>query len=429
MVELIKELFPICRSITGNGVRATLDILARYIPLKKHEIPSGTRVADWTIPPEWNITDAWIKNRSGHRIIDFNASNLHVVGYSKPIHDWISLEELKSHLFSLPEYPDWIPYRTSFYTDNWGFCLTHNQLQSLYDPEYEVCIKSSLKPGHLTYGEFYLSGECTDEVLVSCHVCHPSLCNDNLSGIAVSVFLAKFLQEQRCRHSYRFLYIPATIGAISWLALNQEACTHIRHGLTLACLGDENKITYKKTFHGDSEIDRVAAYVLEHSGKEYEIAEFFPFGYDERQYNSPGYRLAVGSLMRGRHGLFPQYHTSADNLDYIKTAQLEESLNISKTIFVLLDNNRSYINLSPYGEPQLTKHGLHRPIASEVDPTTFEHAMLWVLNLSDGQHSLLDIAERSRISFSIVRQAAERLQRRNLLKETTIKPPVEQTTR
>ena len=307
MYALVSELYPICRSITGDGVRDTLRRIGTHVPLEISEVPSGTQVFDWTIPREWNIRDAFIKNSRGERIVDFKRSNLHVLNYSTPVHARLSLQELRPHLFSIEQHPTWIPYRTSYYAENWGFCVSHDQLQSLTDDEYEVCIDSSLSDGSLTYGEYYLPGETTDEVLVSCHVCHPSLCNDNLSGISVATFLASEVARRPRRYWYRFLFIPGTIGAITWLARNKDRASRIQHGLVLTCVGDPGGFHYKRSRQGHAEIDRVVEHVLRHEGVSHEVLDFSPYGYDERQYCSPGFNLAVGCLMRSVSGQFPEY--------------------------------------------------------------------------------------------------------------------------
>jgi len=281
--KLIEELYPICRSITGDGFRESMQILRKHIPLELHEVPTGTQVFDWVVPKEWNIRDAYIKNAKGERIVDFQESNLHILNYSVPVNKKITLAELKEHLFSIPEHEDWIPYRTSYYKENWGFCVSQRVMNSLQDDEYEVFIDSSLEDGCLTYGEYFIKGEIEDEFLISCHSCHPSLCNDNLSGMSVSTYLAKYLSEQKLRYSYRFLFIPGTIGSITWLSQNEERVSRIKHGLVMACVGDPGKMHYKKTKHGDTEIDRVVTHVLKYSGDDYEIMEFSPYGYDERQ--------------------------------------------------------------------------------------------------------------------------------------------------
>jgi len=413
MYELIRELYPICRSLTGDGVRKTLRILSRYVPLEIHEVPSGTPVFDWTVPREWNLRAAWIASCDGRRVVDARDSNLHVVSYSTPVRQRVSREELRAHLHSLPERPDWIPYRTSYYHESWGFCVTQRQLASLTDPEYDVCIDSTLAPGSLCYGEWLLRGRSAREILISVHVCHPSLCNDNLSGIAVSALLAQKLRERE--YSYRFLFVPGTIGSIAWLSRNAENARRIAHGLTLVCLGDSSPFTYKRTLRGNTEIDRAATLALRESGFAHELIDYLPFGYDERQYNSPGFRLAVGSLMRARHGRFPEYHTSADDLGFVAPARLQESLDVCSAILDVLDGNRVYRNTSPFGEPQLGRRGLYRAMGGEPDVADLELAMLWLLALSDGRHSLLDIAARSGLRFGLVQRAAERLNAHGLL--------------
>jgi aminopeptidase-like protein len=279
LYQLVEELYPICRSITGDGVRKTLGILSRYAPLEVHEVPSGTPVLDWTVPNEWNIRDAYIADTQGRRIVDFRAHNLHVLNYSTPIERRVTREELDKHLYSLPDQANLIPYRTSYYAENWGFCLSHAQRQTLTDAEYDVCIDSTLAPGHLTYGEVVLPGETEAEILISAHVCHPSLADDNNSGLAIAALLARaFAAKQGRRHTLRFLFAPGTIGAITWLARNHARAHLIKHGLTLTCLGDHNPFTYKKTVFGDAEIDRAVAHVLAHSGYPHQIIEFFPYG-------------------------------------------------------------------------------------------------------------------------------------------------------
>ncbi len=420
MYGLIEELYPICRSITGEGVRDTLRILQRHIPLEIQEVPSGTQVFDWTVPKEWNIHDAYVKDFKGKRIIDFQQSNLHVVSYSHPIHARMRLAELTSHLYSLPDRPDWIPYRTSYYNEDWGFCLSHRQLEQLADEEYEVCIDSTLTDGALTYGECFIAGSSTDEVLISCHICHPSLCNDNLSGIAVATYLAAHVAglAQR-RYSYRFLFIPGTIGSITWLARNETNVRHIRHGLVVTCVGDGGGFTYKKSRRGNAEIDRVMAQVFRHCGKDYVMQDFFPYGYDERQYCSPGFDLPVGCLMRSPHGSFPEYHTSADNLDFVQPQYVQESLELYQEVVEVLEHNRRYVSLNPKCEPQLGRRGLYSAIGGDSDAAKKQLTMLWVLNLADGNHSLLAMAERARIPFGQVREMVQILERHGLLREAT----------
>jgi aminopeptidase-like protein len=414
MVALAERLFPICRSLTGDGVRETLAILREQIPLEVREVASGTPVLDWSVPREWNITDAWIAAPSGERVADFGDSNLHVVGYSTPIHERLSLAELRPHLHTLPDRPDWIPYRTSYWHETWGFCLPHARLEELEEGEYEVYIDATLENGHLTYGELVLEGETDGEALVSTHVCHPSLANDNLSGMVVATALAARLAKARRRLSYRFLFVPGTIGPITWLAHNEEGLGHVRAGLVLTLLGGPGRFVYKRSRRGDTPADRAAAYVLGDGG---EVRDFEPIGYDERQYCSPGFDLPVGRLTRTPHGEFPEYHTSADDLSLLGSQQLEEALDTVEAIVNVLDRDATYVNLSPKGEPQLGRRGLFASLGGATDGRAREHALLWVLSLSDGRHSLLDVAERSGLPFAAVRSAADALLEHGLLAE------------
>ncbi len=417
MHDRMRSLFPICRSITGDGVRETLRRIGGEIPLKIVEVPTGTAVFDWTVPKEWNIRGAWILDPAGRRIVDFRDSNLHVVGYSIPVRRRISKGELEKHLHSDPEHPDWIPYRTSYYREDWGFCLADRQRRSLPEGEYEICIDSTLEPGSLTYGECFIRGAEENEVLVSVHVCHPSLGNDNLSGITVAVSLARILAAAPRRRSYRFLFIPGTIGSITWLARNEERAARIRHGLVLAGVGDPGAATYKRSRRGDASIDRAVAHVLRTSGRPHEIRAFSPYGYDERQYGSPGFDLPVGCLMRTPFGEYPQYHTSADDLDFVRPEALEDSLRVCLETFEILEGDRTYLNLSPKCEPQLGRRGLYGSIGGSPDGGDDRMALLWTLNLSDGRHSLLEIGERSGMPFASIAHAAERLVEAGLLRE------------
>lgn len=410
------ELYPICRSITGSGIRETLERIQAIIPLEISAVKTGTKVFDWEVPKEWTIRDAYIKDDSGARVVDFQKHNLHVLNYSLPVRARMPLSELRPHLFTLSEYPDLIPYRTSYYKPEWGFCLAQNQLLAMKEGEYEVVIDSSLSDGFLTYGECFLPGKTSNEVLISVHACHPSLANDNLSGLTVAVFLASLLSKiERC-YSYRFLFIPGTIGSITWLATNTDTVKRVRHGLVLTCIGDSGGFHYKKSRQGAAEIDRVMSHVLKHCGESVEVLEFSPYGYDERQYCSPGFDLPVGCLMRSVWGTFPEYHTSADNLDFIRPLQLARSLRVCATAIDVLERDRIYVNQNPCCEPQLGKRGLYRSAGgNSIEKET--HARLWVLNLSDGEHSLLDVAERSGLPFSQVQEAAKVLCDAGLLAE------------
>jgi aminopeptidase-like protein len=417
MHAFMADLFPICRSITGDGVRETLRRMAERIPLVIEEVPTGTPVFDWTIPREWNIRDAYVKDAAGRRVIDFRASNLHVVGYSVPVQARLPLAELRDHLFALTDHPDWIPYKTSYYEESWGFCLAQSTLDTLEDGEYEVCIDSTLEDGSLTYGECYLPGETDAEVLISAHACHPSLCNDNLSGVALATFLAQTLADQPRRLSYRFVFVPGTIGAIAWLHRNQDRVSAIEHGLVLTCVGDPGRPTYKRSRRGEAVIDRAVAHVLRHSGEDYELQDFTPYGYDERQYCSPAFDLPVGCFMRTPWGRFPEYHTSADDLDLVRPSALADSFRTVLAVLSILDADARYENLNPAGEPQLGRRGLYRTIGGRKDESEVELALLWVLNFSDGNHTLLDIAERSGLEFDAIRAAADALLEHDLLRE------------
>jgi aminopeptidase-like protein len=415
MHSLAGELYPVCRSITGDGVRATLRRLADEIPLETREVPSGTEVFDWTVPEEWNIRGGWIKDPRGNTIVDFADHNLHVLGYSTPIHEKVSLTELKTHLFSLPEQPELIPYRTSYYRKNWGFCVPHRVVESLEDGEYEVFIDSDFKQGSLSYGELVLPGATSEEVLISTHVCHPSLANDNLAGNAVVVALAKHLMGIERRLTYRFLFIPGTIGSITWLALNEDKTANIKHGLVITCAGDSGRVTYKETRDGDAPIDRAMRHVLKTSGDDHRIAPFHPYGYDERQYSSPGFGLAVGGLMRSQHGTFPEYHTSADNLDFIKPDKMADTLDKAIQAIEILEHNARHHNLKPKCEPRLGKYGLYGGGGGQRTGDFDELALLWVLNQSDGTKDLLAIAEKANMPFRKILTAARALEGAGLL--------------
>lgn len=416
MYGLMEKLYPICRSITGNGVRQTLAEIKNHIDLQIHEISTNTQVFDWTIPKEWNITDAYIADSNGNKIIDFKKSNLHVVSYSIPIRKRMRLAELKSHIHTIPNLPNTIPYLTSYYKEDWGFCMSHNDFLNLKDEEYEVVIDSTLENGSLTYGEFFIPGSMSDEILVSCYVCHPSMCNDNLSGVVLTTMLAKELSKVQTNYSFRFLFIPETIGAIAWLSINENNLSKIKHGLVATCLGDPGVSTYKRTKHGKAEIDRTVEFVLKNSGTDYHILDFFPTGSDERQFCSPGINLNMGSLMRTPYGRFTEYHTSDDNLKFVQPQYLEDSyLKYLETIFIL-ENNKKYLNLNPKGEPQLGKRGLYRQLGGQKSKLDSESAMFWILSFSDGTHDLINISEKSGLEFEVLVEVAQKLEKNNLLK-------------
>jgi len=435
MYDMIVKLYPICRSITGDGVRKTLDIISEQIPLEKYEITTGTEVFDWTIPKEWNIKDAYVKKSNGEKIINFQKSNLHVLNYSVPVHKTVSLSELKDHLFTLPNQPELIPYRTSYYHENWGFCIPYNQFLQLEEDEYEVIIDSTLEDGSLSYGEYFVKGESDDEVLFSCYTCHPSMCNDNLSGVVLLTFLAKHLKNLSLQYSYRFLFIPETIGAIAWLCRNEHNIKKIKHGLVATCVGDPGILSYKKSRRGNTEIDQTVIDVLKNSGDDYKIMDYEPIGSDERQFCSPGFNLPVGTLQRTSPPNFPEYHTSADNTSFVQPKYLADSFSKYFKVILKLEenfgkfysknneeelpeidskNDQVFLNLSPKCEPKLDKTGLFRKIGGEKynDALT----ILWVLNYSDGKHSLRHISLRSGIDFKQIKQTAKLLHEKKLLK-------------
>ena len=405
--SLVRELFPINRSLTGAGVRESLNILRRYIKLDVNEVESGTPVLDWHVPMEWNIRRGTIRSLDGKCLVDFAENNLHVLGYSKPVQGEFSRAELAQHVYTLPDQPDLIPYRTGYYADDWGFCLTHNLWQTMTDEFYRVEIDSDISPGSMTYGELFLPGEASDEVLISCHICHPSLANDNLSGIAIATALAMRQAQRKRRLGYRFLFLPATIGAVTWLARNEATLENIKHGVVLTGLGDGGSFHYKQSRKGAT-IDRAVAHVLRHSGQTHEIMTFSPYGYDERQFCSPGFNLPVGCLMRSVHGTFPEYHTSADNLEFVTPDALGQSYSILETVLDLLDGNVTYLRLDGRGEPQLGRRGLYRAIAGQREAGgATQMDLLWFLNLADGHHNLLDMAIRADVPFARLEVAAQ----------------------
>ncbi len=409
----MERLYPICRSITGDGVRQTLGIIAESVPLRCVGVASGTEAHDWTVNDEWNVRDAYIADTSGRRVVDFGEHTLHLVSYSVPVRARMTLDELRPHLHTLPDHPDWIPYRTTYYHRTWGFCLTQRRLDELDDGPYDVVVDSTLEPGELTYGELVIPGDSEEEVLLSAHLCHPSLANDNLSGIAVATELARTLAAlPRRRWTYRLLFAPGTIGSITWLARNPQAASKVRHGLVLTGLGGPGPLVYKRTRHADRAIDRAAVHVVTRHGGE--VRDYSPYGYDERQYNSLGFDLAVGRLTRTPHGEYPEYHTSADDLDYVKDDELLAAYAAAVEILDVLENDAAYTNLSPYGEPQLGKRGLY-PTMGGKSASDVVMAMLWTLAYSDGATTLLEVADRADLGFAAIRDAAERLEGAGLL--------------
>ncbi|MDF3156513.1 DUF4910 domain-containing protein [Mesorhizobium sp. XAP10] len=411
---LAERLFPICRSITGDGVRRTLDILSGHIDLERHEVPTGTQVLDWTVPREWNIRSASITGPDGQTVVDFADSNLHIVNYSVPFTGILPLNELKAHIHTLPEQPQVIPYRTCYYAPTWGFCMAYDRVAKMPDGLYRVEIDAELKDGSLTYGEYLHCGRTEREFLLSAHICHPSLANDNCSGLALLATLAKSLKARKTRYSYRFLFAPGTIGSITWLTRNEDRTHLIDHGLVLSCVGDAGSPAYKRSRRGEAFIDRAMAHVLRREAGA-KLMDFSPFGYDERQYCSPGFNLPVGMFQRSVHGTFPEYHTSADNLDFIKPEYLEDSFRILTDVIDIVEDDWTPLSLCPKGEPQLGRRGLYPALGGQASSGATSMSLLWVLNLADGQHSLLSMAERSGLPFRELAAAARLLSDHGLL--------------
>jgi aminopeptidase-like protein len=412
---LIRELYPICRSITGDGVRRTLDRLGEVVPMARFEVPTGTCVFDWEIPREWNVREAWIKGPDGRKVVDFADHSLHLVSYSVPFKGRLALEDLRRHLHSIPEHPDWIPYRTSYYDEYWGFCLRHTDLEALSPGEYEVLVDTTLEAGSLSYAEALIPGRSAREVLVYTHTCHPSLANDNLTGMSVAALLARSLQAREPELSWRFVFGPGTIGSLAWLSSNLAELSRIEHGLVVGLLGDPGPLTYKASRRGDAVVDRAARYLLPQRVPTARLVDFEPYGYDERQFCSPGFDLPVGRLTRSPNGTYPEYHSSADNPELVGAKFLAESIGVLLELFELLDRNRRCLNLKPFGEPRLGKRGLYGSLGGRA-PGELQQAMLWVLNSSDGETDLLATAQRSGLAFRDIELAASMLEKTDLLR-------------
>ncbi len=416
--ELMTRLYPMARSLTGDGVRATLAILRETIPLTVHEIPSGTAVLDWTVPDEWNLRRATLTAPDGSVVADTDVHPLHVVGYSDPVDLRIERAALDAHLHSLPDRPDAIPYRTTYYHRAWGFCVNQRVRDSLGDGIYHARIDASLAPGALTYGELVVPGTTEQELLLSTHVCHPAMANDNASGIAVLAAVARaLLAGAPLRHTVRCLFIPGSLGAIAWLGTHREVVARIAGGLVLTGLGDRGPLRYKRSQRGDTPIDRAAELVLAERGADLasQVLDFSPYGYDERQFCSPGFDLAVGRLTRGVHGTYPEYHTSLDDLSFVDAGQLADAVDAVLAFVDVVERDRTFTNLAPYGEPQLGRRGLYTAVGGTMNSQSVEMGLLWVLNQSNGARSLVDIARRSGLPFDPIASAAEALETAGLL--------------
>jgi aminopeptidase-like protein len=417
MHELAERLYPLYRSITGDGLRESLRIISEQIPIVIKAVPSGTKVFDWLVPQEWKVREAWIRDSLGNDVVNFNDHNLHLVSYSRPVRQRMALPDLRPHLHANPKMPDAIPYRTGYYNEDWGFCLTQNALDQLDDGEYDVCVDTELFHGELNYGELLIPGIGDEEVLISCHCCHPSMANDNLSGMVVATELALRLLNQPLRYSYRFLFVPGTIGSIAWLASNEPLMPRVACGLVLACVGDPGPLTYKRTKRKNTLIDRAVESVFRSSCTGATIREFMPYGYDERQYGSPGINLPVGCLSRSTYGSFPEYHTSADDLTFITSEALQDTLEKLERVMFIVDQNTRHLNLKPMAEPMLGKYGLYETTGGAKSDGFYELALLWVLGYSDGSNDLLAISEISGIDFDVILQAVHRLTEVGLLSE------------
>ncbi|MEO8664941.1 MAG: DUF4910 domain-containing protein [Ignavibacteria bacterium] len=413
------RLWPINRSLTGNGNRETLKILSEIINMEISEIPSGTECFDWTVPSEWNVKEAWIMDSKGNTIVDFKNNNLHLLGYSEKFSGKLDLNELKEHLHSLPEQPAVIPYLTSYYKSRWGFCITHDQLENLHNDTYEVLIDSELDPkGSMTIGEAVLKGDTDEEILLSTYICHPSMANNELSGPLVTAFIYDVLSKKTQRkYTYRFLFLPETIGSIYYLSKHgKKLKKDLAAGYVVTCIGDKGNFTYKKSREGNTLADRAAELVLNQSGNDFTVEDFFPTGSDERQYCSQGFNLPVGSLMRTRYGKYEEYHTSADNKDCITFEAMESSVETYLKIFKVIEENETYINTMPHCEPQLGKRDLYPTLGSQKNTSELVNAMMWVLNFSDGSNDLISISEKSKIDFEVVKEASDKLVEKGILK-------------
>ena len=391
--KLAVELFPLCRSITGNGVRETLKRIRRELPdLRIHEVPSGTRCFDWTVPPEWNITDAFIIDPDGNKLADFQKSNLHVVGYSVPVDKTISREQLEAHLHSIPDQPDAVPYVTSYYEERWGFCLTHRQRERLKPGQYRVFIGSTLEPGSLTYGELIVPGKSEDEVFLSTYICHPSLANNELSGPTVTTYLAKWISGLRQRrYTYRIVFVPETIGSITYLSHNLDHLKrHVVAGFNVTCVGDERSYSYVPSRAGDTLADRVALYVLKHLAPDFVQYTYLDRGSDERQYCSPGVDLPVASVMRTKYREYPEYHTSKDDLTLISPSGLFGGYEALRHCLLCIEHNET-LQVTVLGEPQMGKRGMYKTGSKGRDAGL--RKIMNLLAYCDGRQDLLSVAE------------------------------------
>lgn len=438
--DLLRRLFPLCRSLTGEGVRRTLAILREIADFEIHEVPSGTVAYDWVVPEEWNVRDAYIANSHGQRVVDFHQNNLHLVGYSVPFEGRLTFEELRPHLHTLPDLPDAIPYRTSYYHRTWGFCLSQRQFDALDRKEtYFIKVDTTLTPGSLTYGEKVLQGTSGQQYLISTYCCHPSLANDNLSGMVLWALLLRELSQRPLRHTYWFLIAPETIGALVWLSRNESVARNITGGFLPSTVAGPGSFGYKRTFLGNSIIDRVVRQTFRELRLDYIEYPFDINGSDERQFSSPAFRIPMGTICKDKYYEYTFYHTSLDNLEFISADALIQSLKLYILAIEKLEMNRTYRSLSPYGEPMLGKRGLYPKLGGSIKQQAANlhlahedrpydvseervlygselDAIRWVLFYSDGQTSLLDIAEKTALPMRQLYEVAEKLAAHHLLK-------------
>lgn len=423
---LLKRLYPITRSITGNGNRETLKILQEHIPLKIIEYPTGQEVYDWTIPKEWNIKDAWIKNSKGEKVIDFKNSNLHIVSYSIPIHKKIKWSELKQHLHYLEELPEAIPYRTSYYNENWGFCLKYSQFLNLDsklngDEEFEICIDSKLENGSLTIGELLIEGKSKKEYLLSSYICHPSMLNDSMSGVIASTFIAKELlrDKKNLEHSYRIVFVPETIGAIAYCANNEKAMKDIKNGLVLTTCGGLGQYGYKQSWQKENFINEMIENVFKENNIDFITYPFDIHGSDERQYSSQGFKINCATISKDRYYEYKEYHTSLDNLDFVKAENLNNTISLYLQLINKMDKNIVYKNLQPNCEVMLSKHDLYPKTGGAILPNSKISALdiiLWSLFYMDGGVSLYDISKKLDINIELIYKEILKLEEKNILK-------------
>lgn len=414
MYQLAEELFPVCRSITGEGIRYTLNRLKKEVPqIVLHEIPTGTKVFDWVVPKEWEISEAYIEDMKGNRIVDFQKNNLHVVGYSIPIDAIVSGDELQAHLYSLPEHPDWIPYVTSYYKERWGFCVTENSRKKLTDNQYHVVIKSKLFDGSLTYAELLIPGQVSDEIFFSTYACHPSMANNELSGPVVQIELAKLLMSRKNKYSYRLIWIPETIGSITYLSKNLDYMKeHIIAGYNITCVGDDRAVSYIQSRKGNTIADRAAKNVLKYIAPDYMEYSYLNRGSDERQYNAPGIDLPVCSICRTKFHEYPEYHTSADDLKLISPKGLEKSYYIYKEIIQALEVNEIY-RINCLCEPQLGPRGLY-PTECFNRSSIAVKDMMDFIAYADGTMDLIEISDKINVPVKKLDEIAQVLLKANL---------------